>query len=61
MIRVWRLFRERKVVGPSRLITCDEGLRYVPALVRKSRGKPTAVKSVTYETKILIIENQKTK
>ena len=31
MIRVWYLFRERKVVGLSKLITCNEGLRYVPA------------------------------
>ena len=32
MIRVWCLFRERKVVGLSEIITRNEGLRYVPAL-----------------------------
>ena len=31
MIRVWYLFRERKVVGLSDLINRNEGLRYVPA------------------------------
>ena len=31
MIRVWYLFRERKGVGLSELITRNEGLRYVPA------------------------------
>jgi hypothetical protein len=32
MMRAWHLFRDRKVVGLSNLISCNEGLRYDPAL-----------------------------
>lgn len=60
MIRVWHLFRERKGVGLSELITRNEGLRYVPA-PSESQGTPTAVKSVTYDTKLLIIEDNQPK
>ncbi len=48
-------------MGPSKLITCDEGLRYVPALCESKGVPPTAVKSVTGDTPIVILEDGKAK
>lgn len=46
-------------MGLSKLITCDEGLRYVPALCESKGVPPTAVKSVTGDTPIVLMENGK--